>query len=268
MMLNMCFMISLYGFLNKHRFKFILGGTILKRVLGQVVSCWRGLVVTCDNQPHALCAAFFCWLFGVLLHKCLFVSELVIKMPRHHRRKSARGLVSPAVMLRAAREVKNHCKSIRSVAKDFGINYRTLTRYCNKFTAEEISNTAISTPSTKIGYQRNRQNFTDEQEEELEKYILLASSIYFGLSPKDIRKIAFELAISNNLKVPKSWESNKLAGADWFTSFLKRHPSLSIRTPEATSLARATSFNQHNVKSFFERLESVIKRYSFQPHDI
>jgi hypothetical protein len=102
----------------------------------------------------------------------------------------------------------------------------------------------------------------------LEKYILFASSIYFGLSPKDIRKIAFELAISNNLKVPESWESNKLAGSDWFTSFMKRHLSLSIRTPEATSLARATSFNQHNVRSFFDNLESVIKQYNFQPHDI
>ncbi|GBP63914.1 hypothetical protein EVAR_39577_1 [Eumeta japonica] len=140
-------------------------------------------------------------------------------MPRVHKRKTNRGLVSDSLMLRAAREVKIYAKSIRSVAKDFGINYRTLTRYCKKFTSEEISNTAISRPSTKIGYQRNRQIFTDEQEEELEKFLLLASSIYFGLSPKEVRKIAFQLAMSNNLIVPKAWKSNKLAGSDWFTSF-------------------------------------------------
>lgn len=159
-------------------------------------------------------------------------------------------------MLRAEREVKIYAKSIRSVAKDFGINYRTLTRYCKKFTCEEISNTAISKPSTKIGYQRKRQ------------LLLLVSSVYFGLSPKEVCKIAFQLAMSNNLKVPKAWESNKLAGSDWFTSFLKRHTALSIRTPEATSLARATTFNPHNVKSFFDNLESVIKRNNIQPQDI
>lgn len=189
-------------------------------------------------------------------------------MPRVHKRKTARGLIEPGLMLRAAREVKIYGKSIRSVAKDLGINYRTLTRYCKKFTAEEISNMSVSTPTTKIGYQKNRQVFTDEQEAELEKYLLHASSVYFGLSPKEVRKLAFELAVSNKLKVPKSWESNKLAGSDWFTSFLKRHPSLSIRTPEATSLARATSFNPHNVQKFFDNLESVIKRYNIQPHDI
>lgn len=199
----------------------------------------------------------------------MFVPGLAIKMPRTHTRKSARGLVPPEAMLRAAREVKNHNKSIRSVATDFGINYRTLARYCKKFSTEELSDTAVSTPSTKVGYQRNRQIFTDEQEAELEQYLLLASRIYFGLSPKEIRKMAFELAISNNLKVPKSWESNKLAGSDWFTSFLQRHPSLSIRTPEATSLARATSFNPHNIGLFFDNLESVMKRYNnLQPHNI
>lgn len=189
-------------------------------------------------------------------------------MPRVHKRKTTRGLVPPGLMLRAAREVKSYNKSIRSVAKDFGINYRTLTRYCKKFTAEEISNMSVSTPSTRTGYQKNRQVFNDEQEAELENYLLLASSVYFGLSPKEVRKIAFQLAMSNKLEVPKSWESNQLAGADWFTSFLKRHPTLSIRTPEATSLARATSFNPHNVQNFFDNLESVIKRNNIQPHDI
>lgn len=115
-------------------------------------------------------------------------------------RKLGRGLVLPAIMLRAAREVKNHGKSIRSVAKEYGINYRTLSRYYNK-TSEEINNKTLSVPTIKIGYQKYRQILTDEQEKELEKYILEASSIYFGLSPKHVRKIAFELALSNKLRI-------------------------------------------------------------------
>ncbi|XP_014831133.1 PREDICTED: uncharacterized protein LOC106909301 [Poecilia mexicana] len=59
-----------------------------------------------------------------------------------------------------------------------------------------------------------------------------------------------------------------MAGPDWFTFFMKRNPSLSIRSPEATSLTRATSFNRQNVERFFNSLGQVIERYKFDGSDI
>ena len=40
------------------------------------------------------------------------------------------------------------------------------------------------------------------------------------------------------------WLKNKMSGRDWLTNFNKRHPEISIRTPEATSLLRETAFNK------------------------
>ena len=64
------------------------------------------------------------------------------------------------------------------------------------------------------------------------------------------------------------WQEHQSAGADWFIGFMKRHPELSIRTPEPTSLSRATSFNRENVKIFFSKLAEVIDRGQLGPEQI
>ena len=69
----------------------------------------------------------------------------------------------------------------------------------------------------------------------------------------------------NNIAAPVSWEENKLAGKEWFRSFIKKCNIL-YRTPEATSLARATAFNRYTVNEFFDNLPLVMDRYKFTPN--
>lgn len=57
-------------------------------------------------------------------------------------------------------------------------------------------------------------------------------------------------------------------GDDWLYGFMNRHKQLSVRKPEATSLARATSFNKTTVAEFFANLQTALERYKFRPPNI
>ena len=56
-----------------------------------------------------------------------------------------------------------------------------------------------------------------------------ASDIYYGLSPKEVRKLAYQYGKTNSIKMPHNWIANEAAGEDWFSAYLKRHKKLSIR---------------------------------------
>lgn len=108
----------------------------------------------------------------------------------------------------------------------------------------------------------------EQAEASLVKYLLQCNDMYFGLSPKEVRGLAFDMAKKLEIKTPDSWQNSKMAGEDWLSGFLKRHKDISIRKPEATSLARATSFNRHNVGAFFGKLKIVLDRENIIPQNI
>lgn len=55
-----------------------------------------------------------------------------------------------------------------------------------------------------------------------------------------------------------------MAGNRWYYAFLKRHPQLSLRKPEPTSIARATGFSEERVDELFCELVKVVDKHKFQ----
>jgi hypothetical protein len=48
-----------------------------------------------------------------------------------------------------------------------------------------------------------------------------------------------------------------MAGKKWHYNFMKRHPNLSLRQPESTSVTRVKGFCKENVSHFFDTLETI-----------
>lgn len=96
--------------------------------------------------------------------------------------------------------------------------------------------------------------FSIEEEQALRNYMLHASDMYFGLTSITGRALAFQYARILKKRVPNSWNKRRMAGIDWFASFMNRHPQLSRRRAQATSLARVSPFNRANVSAFFNLL--------------
>ncbi|KAJ8975688.1 hypothetical protein NQ317_001790 [Molorchus minor] len=99
--------------------------------------------------------------------------------------------------------------------------------------------------------------FTKEQELELVTYLKDMQKRLFGLTVKELRRLAYQLAVRNGCNHSFN-KDTEMAGEDWVQSFMNRNPELSLRRPEATSGARAMGFNRVAVAQFFTLLNQVI----------
>ncbi|CAK9292519.1 unnamed protein product [Gordionus sp. m RMFG-2023] len=117
---------------------------------------------------------------------------------------------------------------------------------------------------TSVGQNNKKRIFTEEEEGDITKYLIQSSQIFYGLSIKKIKILAYQMAVNMKKKFPKSWKDNSMAGHDWYLGFMSRNPTLSLRSPEATSMARATGFNEENVLYFFDLYKRILDEHKLE----
>lgn len=180
-------------------------------------------------------------------------------MVKPRPRKTERGLIPKIIYDEAARKVIDNNQPVRKVAREYEMCHISLYRY-----VKSLRNNL----QPKVGYNPYNKVFTAEQELQLAQYCEKTVDLYFGLTTRDLRKLAFQFAYTNKLTHPKKWDETEHASEDWLVAFLRRHSHLTLRTPQATSLSRAMNFNKENVSSFFNKLSSVLERHHFEPQNI
>ena len=168
-------------------------------------------------------------------------------MGRKYKKKTNRERDAAAIE-NALKEFREKGGSVRAIALKFGIPRSTFHDYVKR-DRDRVDQEGFELRSYSV-----RQVLSSNMERELAGYPRQCSAIFHGLSSKMTRELAYEYAIANKAPVPESWDREKKAGKDWLTGFLDRQRDLSLRSPEATSLARMTSFNKTNLAVFQTKL--------------
>lgn len=158
-------------------------------------------------------------------------------------------------MKQAIEAVKTNKMGFKKASQLYNVPRTTLFRLCKSDDQSVID--------SRLG---RKTVLVPELENQLVQYILQMESRYFGLTRTDVKKMAYQLALRNNIKHPFN---NLTAGRKWLKGFLYRHTDkLSLRTPTGTSFARAKGFTKENVKTFFNLLEKELEQNKFPPNRI
>jgi transposase len=141
-------------------------------------------------------------------------------------------------------------RPIKSVSKEHGIPRQTLQGYVKRVhssTDGGIVKLNAGRPTT-LGA---------DFEEELVHVLQTMADRLFGLSPRVVRQLVFRFCEINGID-HRFNAKDEAAGKEWMRAFMKRHPTLSLRVAEATSIQRAIGFNRAKVDRFFNQLEGIL----------
>jgi len=180
----------------------------------------------------------------------------LFQMVRNYIRKTSRASYGSTALSSALKALENG-QPLKATARQYGIPAKTLRRHRD----DKVKQPGVSV----LG--RHKCVFPPEYEDMLVRHILAMENAFYGLTTMDIRRLAFDLAERMNLHHPFS-KNLKLAGSEWLRSFLKRHPQLSLRAPQATSISRIVGFNKPKVDRFFSLYGDELSKCQFQAKDI
>ena len=109
--------------------------------------------------------------------------------------------------------------------------------------------------------------FSAAQEKALEEHLIQLDRLCHGMCPLKVRQLAFEYAEKNGIQHNFN-KDRKLAGWAWYTAFMARHPRLSERLPESTSLGRLIGFNRKDVEQFYQNLYDVFEKDAYDATEV
>ena len=159
-------------------------------------------------------------------------------MVRCYKRKTERGSYGLENIKKAVDDVRSGKLSKNKAEKVYGVPRKTIGRHLANI---------VKKPG-QLG--RYEVALGADIESALCSHVIEMQHMMFGFSTHDIRKLAFDMAKTSK-QLHRFRENKQEVGVEWLKGFMRRHPEISLRSPEPTSMGRAVAFNKANVTKFF-----------------
>ncbi|KAK0162410.1 hypothetical protein PV327_006190 [Microctonus hyperodae] len=165
-------------------------------------------------------------------------------MVRNYKRKGEQQKWSQESMQAAVDTVVEGVMGYFKAATKFGVPQSTLERHVKL----RRGNPTLQVKKTLGKY---KCVFSEEQENELVDYLKNLEQRNCGLTSKEVRCLAYQLASRNNHDHPFNKEE-EIAGNDWFFGFRRRHPELAFRKSDPTTITHTIESDKIITNSFFQ----------------
>lgn len=170
-------------------------------------------------------------------------------MPRNYVKRNLRAQWSLKNLQAAIRDIREQKGSIREISRTYNVPVRTLMRRMKTNDME----------ASKLG---RKSTLGKENEEKLVDYIKQLEKCNFPATMHDIQILAYKFVITNGI-ANRFNDVKKVAGYDWVTGFLKRHPEIAIRKAQGLSIARMKGMNKQEVNDYFVLLKNIFDEHGF-----
>ena len=159
-----------------------------------------------------------------------------IKMFRNYKRKTSRPNWKEQEEMKAAiDEVRNGGLSMYAASKKFNIPEPSLRRHIHRSDIGKVGRSSALTP---------------EEEKEIVETCQIFAEWGFGLTKPDIVNVVADYF--QHIKRPNPFRDG-VPGDDWWRLFMKRHPELTKRKPQALQMVRAKAATPEVIDRWFNQ---------------
>nr|CAD7431260.1 unnamed protein product [Timema monikensis] len=171
-------------------------------------------------------------------------------MPRNYIKKKPPPPYSVETLQTAVADVENSNKTLREAATFYGIPATTIYYRIE----------GRKSSRDKIG--SGRSTILDTATESLlVEYLIARSKLGYPCDKEELLDLVQEFVVNNTIKTPFV---NNRPGHDWYTGFMKRHPSLSLKKAEMLQKVRIDARDPEVVYDFFDMLRRVYDEHEMK----